>query len=488
MAKAKESRPRRSGTSRRGGAARRTSSAASRASGGGGEFTAHFRLAQPGYADRARSALEEAGIEVLLETAGGGLVVAAERSRVESFVNADLKEKRVLRQVNRAQGAVVRRSYAARASEEAPPTDAESMGTFIFPVPFHYWQGPSAYPPPVPYYHLHPSRDLARLFGVEALHGRGIRGQGMRVAMIDSGFFRHPYYADPGIHNGTLPQVTTHGILPGSDPEVDDVGHGTAIASNVFALAPECDFHHIKDDDDPLAAMALVRTLNPQVITCSWGWPEDYVSDVFNNMPQSGAAQYLHDLETEIAAAVADGIVVLFASGNGPEPGSWPSSAPGVISVGGALVNEDLELTASSYATSFFSLVYPGRACPDVCGLVGPGPSGLLLALPTQPNNLFDGEFSAVDGTQPGDGWMIASGTSSATPQVAALTALLLQLHGQMTPAEVLDMLREMAVGVSQGSTASGHLATSARPNLATGHGWTTFRRPHRQGGYTGIY
>lgn len=459
-----------------------------RAAAGDRQFSAHFRLAQPEYLERARTALRQAGIEVILETAGGGLVVAADRSQVEGFVDATLKETRVSRQVNRCQASLVRRSYAERDSADAPPTDADALGSFIFPVPYSYWQGPSAYPPQVPYYHLHPARDLARLFGVEALHARGVRGQGVRVAMIDSGFYRHPYYADPGIHNGTVPDVTTHAVLPDSDPETDDVGHGTGIAANVFALAPECEFHHFKDDNDPLAAMALARSLDPQVITCSWGWSEGYVSDVFTNTPNSGAADYLHDLETEIAAAVGDGIVVLFASGNGPEPGSWPSSAPGVISVGGALVTEDLELTASSYATSFVSQVHAGRSCPDVCGLVGPSPSGLLFALPTQPDNELDGLFSAVDGTQAGDGWLIASGTSSATPQLAGLSALLLQLDGGLSPAEVLDRLREMAVGVHQGRSASGHLATFARPNLATGHGWATFRRPHRREGYTGLY
>jgi subtilisin family serine protease len=307
--------------------------------------------------------------------------------------------------------------------------------------------------------------------------------------MIDSGFYRHPYYAEPSHHGGTPPSITTHGVLaPTSDPDTDEVGHGTGIAANVLAIAPECDFHHVKDDGDPLAALVLARTLEPSIITGSWGWREDLVASLFQNNPQGGDAEYLRAVESEIHAAINDGVSVLFASGNGPEPGAWPSSAEGVVSVGGALVDEDLSLTASTYATSFRSLVNPGRLCPDVCGIVGPAPAGLLFALPTQPGNEFDGEFSGADGTAPGDGWLVASGTSSATPQLAGMAALLMQMHDGLTPQEVLRRFQEIAVGVHRGRSASGHAATSQRPNLATGYGLVTYRRPQLANGFSGLF
>jgi hypothetical protein len=449
------------------------------------EFLAHFKPARESDARKARELLAASGLKPKLETASGGLVVRATTPQIETLTKTPIKEKAISCQVNRVKRYMTRRSYEGLDSEAPPPSAARGLGRFLFPVPFQYWQVPSAYPPRVPYYHLHPARDLARLFGVETLHVRGVRGQGIRIVMIDSGFYAHPYYSDRGLHGGT-PNITTHAVL--GDPDTDELGHGTGIAANVLAIAPECDFHHVKDDDDPLAAMVLARSLNPSIITCSWGWSEGYVHDVFTNSPASGAAEYLHDLETEVLAAIGDGVTVLFASGNGPEPGSWPSSVPGVICVGGAFVSENLELSASSYATSFVSQITQGRVCPDVCGLVGPAPYGLLFALPTQPENELDAEFSAADGTAVGDGWLVASGTSSATPQLAGMAALLLQLHGAQTPAQILARFRGMAVGVHQGQTASGHIATAARPNAATGYGLVTFRRPHRMSGFTGLY
>jgi subtilisin family serine protease len=306
--------------------------------------------------------------------------------------------------------------------------------------------------------------------------------------MIDTGFYRaHPYYNTPLIHGGRRLNITTHGVLglPHSDPDRDEYGHGTGIASNVLAVAPGCDFHHIKDDFDPLTAFDIARTVGAQVITCSWGWSESDVQRELTQNPNGNDARYFRLLEQAIRDAVNAGVVVLFASGNGPLPGSWPSAMPEVVSVGGALIEANGNLRASNYATSFISQVYLNRRCPDVCGLVGPGPYGLLIMMPTQPNNELDGEFSAVDGTQVGDGWLVASGTSSATPQVAGMVALLFQARGAMTPAQVRTALEGMAVGVTQGASASGHLATAQRPNLATGYGLVTLRRPNRASGYT---
>jgi subtilisin family serine protease len=449
-------------------------------------ISVHLILGDPAQFSRVTAQCTALNLKVLSQRPSRSVAVAGDRDMVQRLLGQSLIPSQHRMTVGRS--SLMAMGYTvAEATSISEVTLQPLVRELTFPVRPHYWQG-SAFPPRVSYYHLHVPQDIARLLGVQDAHAAGITGQGVRVAMIDTGFYRHhPYYNTPIIHSGRLLHITTHGVLglPDSDPNRDEYGHGTGIASNVLAVAPGCDFHHIKDDGDPVAAFELARTLNPQVITCSWGWSEGDVQQAFTQEPNGNFARYLRLLEQAIRDAVNDGVVVLFASGNGPLPGSWPSAMPEVISVGGALITANGTLMASDYATSFLSQVYPNRRCPDVCGLVGPASYGLLIMMPTEPNNQLDGEFSAVDGTQVGDGWLVASGTSSATPQVAGMVALLLQAQGPMTPAQVRATLQEMAVGVSQGVSASGHLATPQRPNLATGHGLVTLRRPNRVSGYT---
>lgn len=449
-------------------------------------ISVHLTLRDPAEFSRVAAQCATLNLKVLSQRPGRSVAVAGDRDAIQGMLSQPLVATQ--REVAVSRSFLMATDYAAPEATRITEAALQPLvSELTFPVCPHYWQ-PGAFPPRVSYYHLHVPQDIARLLGVQDAHAAGLTGQGIRVAMIDTGFYRnHPYYNTPLIHGGRRLNIATHGVLglPGSNPNTDEYGHGTGIASNVLAVAPGCDFHHIKDDGDPVAAFDIARTIGAQVITCSWGWPEDYVQRELTQNPNGNDARYLRLLEQAIRDAVNDGVVVLFASGNGPLPGSWPSGMPEVISVGGALIEAGGGLRASSYATSFISQVYPNRRCPDVCGLVGPAPYGLLIMMPTQPNNQLDGEFSAMDGTQVGDGWLVASGTSSATPQVAGMVALLLQVQGAMSPSQVKAVLQEMAVGVTQGMSASGHLATSQRPNLATGYGWVTLRRPNRAGGYT---
>lgn len=448
-------------------------------------MSVHLVLSDPAHFARVTAQCATLNLKVLSQQPGRSVAVVGERNVIQGMLSQPLVSTRKRLAVSRS--FLMATDYAATEATSVTETTLQSLvSELTFPVRPNYWQ--SAFPPQASYYHLHVPQDIARLLGVQAAHAAGVIGQGVTVAMIDTGFYRaHPYYNTPLIHGGRVLNITTHGVqgLPASDPDRDEYGHGTGIASNVLAVAPGCNFHHIKDDGDPVAAFNIARTTGARVITCSWGWPETYVQEEFTQRPNGNDARYLRLLEQAIRDAVNAGVIVLFASGNGPLPGSWPSSMPEVISVGGALIEANGNLRASSYATSFLSQVYVNRRCPDVCGLVGPGPYGLLIMMPTQPNNQLDGEFSAVDGTQVGDGWLVASGTSSATPQVAGMVALLLQIQGGLNPAQVRAALQEMAVGVIQGTTASGHLATTQRPNLATGYGLVTLRRPNRAGGYT---
>ena len=270
----------------------------------------------------------------------------------------------------------------------------------------------------------------------------------------------------------------------GLDVNTDEFGHGTAMATNLLAVAPGCTFSFVKCEGKkandpnfyhsyPLAGfMAAVQNQNPDIITCSWG--------VF--CPTDRKAVTL-----EAVDAVARGIVVLFAAGNeGCDENSGNAimiTHPDLISVGGAFPIAPIEgggFRASNFANSYDSVLYtnPQRHCPDVVGLVGEGqlPAALIM-LPTQPGSTLDGMFSQFyqhypygDNLQQDDGWVVTSGTSAATPQTAGAAALLLQQYPFLSPMSVKNILENSARDIVGGASASGDSAVSGW-DKATGFG-----------------
>jgi subtilisin family serine protease len=188
----------------------------------------------------------------------------------------------------------------------------------------------------------------------------------------------------------------------------------------------------------------------------------------------------LKSLELEVAHAVSKGICVVCASGNGQV--SFPGMHPDVISAGGIFITPNLKMGASDLASAFDSRPYPGRHVPDLCGLVGMRPHGVYIMLPVQPGCVLDQEFAAAgpfpggDMTGAGDGWIAASGTSSAAPQIAGVCALLKQKKSSLTPQDMKQALiagaTDCAFGTSNPESNQGvALKAGLGADGATGHG-----------------
>jgi subtilisin family serine protease len=253
--------------------------------------------------------------------------------------------------------------------------------------------------------------------------------------------------------------------------EHDEVGHGTAEAANIFACARDIDFVGVKMGGNATLAFKAAADLRPAVITNSWGYHLPGETELPNS---------LRPLEAAVIEAVRDrGITVCFSAGNGHI--GFPAMMPDVIAVGGVYADETLDgaeftLKASDYASSFDSLIYPGRHVPDVCGLVGMQPRAVYIALPVEPGDAIDtdlaggGDFPAGDGTAPDDGWAVISGTSAASPQIAGVCALLKQVQPDLTPDVIKAILRASARDVRDGKSATGDLATDGHDG-ATGAG-----------------
>jgi serine protease AprX len=330
-------------------------------------------------------------------------------------------------------------------------------------IPEHPIFFTSAFPPhPDPtYFSIHPAADVPMLMKADKLHTEGVLGRGVKLAMVDTGFYSaHPYYTSRGYNISTIAVPE-----PRIDPNTDEYGHGTGISSNALGVAPGVNFVTIKEGANPTLAFKTAVMQRPNIITNSWG----YDIDTSSTLPPE-----LVPLEIEIANAVANRITVLFAAGNHGMK-AWPGSMSEVISVGGAYFDENLNLQASSYASSFDSSIYPGRHVPDICGLVGLAPKGIYITMPTMSNSTVDGEFSggnfpAGDETSRNDGWLCASGTSSATPMVAGVVALLLEKKPNLHPNDIKLILEGTARDVVTGTSSTGE---SAGPgyDAATGHG-----------------
>ncbi len=317
----------------------------------------------------------------------------------------------------------------------------------------------SALPPiaPIPsggYRYLFVPDEVGVLLRAARVHRLGTTGLGIKVAMVDTGHYRHPFFSQHGY------RILTTVLGPGaSDPKKDNHGHGTGESANIFSTAPDCTLIPVKMAADATGAFNAAVAKKPHVITNSWGYNID-------KKPLTKLPAWLKPLEAAVANAVKKGIVVCFSAGNGHY--GFPGSHPDVISVGGVHVNyPSLSFEASNYASSFDSRFYPGRHVPDVCGLVGKRPPGgaPLVMLPVQKGASLD--FANTGSTK--DGWGIFSGTSAACPQVAGVVALILQKK-KHTPKKVKEVLVKRAIDIKTGKS---YMGDPAEPgwDKATGAG-----------------
>ncbi|MET0396255.1 MAG: S8 family serine peptidase [Longimicrobiaceae bacterium] len=414
---------------------------------------------------RAASMLREAGFDVL-QLSPTSINIAGPRELYQQAFNTRLYVE---------QRPVIKEFGEETVGEFIDSSDTEMPG-LISPrgTPFadvlegiaieepRYFMATSMFAPPRSYWHMRVPGDVSLGCNADRAHRVGVTGSGVRVAMVDTGWFRHPYFVGRGYH--AAPVVLGPGA---ANPLADEIGHGTGESANLFAVAPDVEFLPVKMSFvNTIGAFNAAVALAPHVITCSWGGDK-------RKGPLTAADQAL---AAAIAAAVAAGIVVVFSAGNGHW--SFPGQHPDVISAGGVFMAPDESLRASDYASGFMSTIYPERRVPDLCGLVGMLPRAAYIMLPLEPGDQMDvgtagGAHPDGDETAAGDGWACFSGTSAAAPQLAGAAALLKQACPALTPAQVRTILMSTARDVTAGtcSPSTGGNAAVAGPDTATGNG-----------------
>ena len=288
------------------------------------------------------------------------------------------------------------------------------------------------------------------------LHRAGFRGQGMRVAVIDAGFLN----ADRMRVFDSLRLLGTYNIVsPGQSVFAEDE-HGTKVLSCLAAnapgwmvgTAPEASYWLIKSEDSRseypieedyyVAALEFADSVGVAVITSSLGYfAFDVDSMSYTQADLDGRTAFI---SRAAHRAVEKGLLLFSSAGNEGnstwEKITFPADTEGILTVG--------SMTSQKERSRFSSkgLTADGRIKPDLVALG----SGSCVVVGS-------GEIS------------YGSGTSFATPILAGMGICLWQALPQLSPQELIDLLRQ------SGSQAE-------RPDAELGYGLPNLYKAYKKG------
>ena len=289
---------------------------------------------------------------------------------------------------------------------------------------------------------------------VPPLHDRGFTGAGVRVALLDNGFHYAGHAAFASIRVVAQRDFVNDDEVVSDEADQPVTGdersgsqnlHGAQVLSlmagyhpdHFVGVAPDAEYILAKtelDDNLPempseedrwIAGLEWADSLGAQVVNSSLGY----------NRWDDGTGYTPADLDgktalTSVAAALAvrRGIVVVVSAGNEAN-GDWhyitmPADADGAIAVGAVDVPGSDDRVPQIASFSSRGPTADGRIKPDV---VAPG-------------------IGVATADLRGGGYRLRGGTSFAAPLVSGVCALLLQIHPEWGPDQVLEALRSTAL------------------------------------------
>jgi subtilisin family serine protease len=288
-----------------------------------------------------------------------------------------------------------------------------------------------------------------RLEQLDSLQTRGLDGSGLRILVLDTGFYRDlPVFSQ-------LRVVDEYDFVHGDDDTADDVAdsagqqnHGTGVLSVLAGLdpgllvgaAPGVEVLLAKtewvrsetrvEEDNYVAALEWGEALGADLMTASLAYR------YFADEPDSFAyAPSDLDGDTAVTTRAVDdlaalGVLCVGAAGNaGPDPGSiWtPADADSILAIAAT--------DSFGVVTSFSSRgpTADGRFKPDLAAMG----AKVLMVRP-------DGEY------------VRASGTSVAAPLAAGAAALVMQARPEWDPGQVREALRATATQANTPDNALG--------------------------------
>ena len=330
--------------------------------------------------------------------------------------------------VRRVSPDVVVRAYAKPAAPPGKPKSGgggSGGGTLTCPTP------PPATVEQVP-------TGVTRI-GAPAAWTRGHRGDGVKVAVIDTGIdFCHPDLVANYLE-GT-------NFLDSSQPPRDDNGHGTHVAgiiaapengTGVVGVAPSAKLLAAKVLDASgagslstvISALDWAVQKGARVVNLSLGAP-----DFLCTFGLCGAGSEC----SAIANATASGVVVVVAAGNAADEAlsSTPANCRDSVTVSALDASTDEFASFSNHSVYYWD-VDGDRAFTlndhPIVDIIAPGVS----VLSTMP--IYDVTLTTTYGVSKNYGTL--SGTSMATPHVAGAAALYIGAHATATADEVRQAL-----------------------------------------------
>jgi serine protease AprX len=282
----------------------------------------------------------------------------------------------------------------------------------------------------------------------------GLTGQGVGVAIVDSGVYPHPDLAGRIVASidftTALPTVST-------TPKGDPGGHGTHVAGLVAGdgtqsggaftgTAPRANIVDVRviDANGSSNVSTILRGLQ-WVLANRTTYNIKVVNMSFGATP---TGSYKSDFMATAAEVLTfAGIAVVVAAGNsGPLAGtaSTPGTDPYVITVGAlddngtSLLLDDLMAVFSSRGRTAFD----NLSKPD---LVAPGRKMVSLRSPGSAlDTLFPERQVTATGALTADYYRL-SGTSMAAPVVAGIVALMVERNPTLSPAQIKRRLKSTA-------------------------------------------
>lgn len=275
------------------------------------------------------------------------------------------------------------------------------------------------------------------------------RGEGVTVAVLDSGMSNHPFFEDKDVLPGysilgeeedawydisgdspVAPHVPDGEMLPNGEPLEDKRGHGTAVTAMVLQAAPEATILPVRiftgadefagGDFGDAEAVRWAVDNGADVIVTAYGMP--------------GEAS--EDLHMALQYALDNDVIYLAAAGNDAEEittGYFPAYMPGVVTVSG--LGDDGEAWVDT------------STGPEV-DVAGPAAYSLVRPVPQSHPHMFEDTEPGDDNEEdvaPGSLYEESGGTSLAVGWIGGVVGLIRAAHADLDANAVIQRLIQTA-------------------------------------------